>query len=248
MTENVENDIRQLKAVDLKRKTKVTGKVVKTTLAGAFVDISMDMPGIIHISQLKKGPVKSVDEVVKIGQEVTAWVRRVNRKNEFVELTLIEPLDLEWRDIKNGMTVKGQVIRIENYGVLVDIGAARPALIHISELTHDYIRSPKDIINVGDEVEAKVIKVNRNSKQIRLSLKALQEKPSPPPKPETEKEEEAPVPTAMEIALRKAMVSSQEDEATSKRSKQQSKGSRTEAELEDILDRTLENRVKSTSG
>ena len=97
---------------------------------------------------------------------------------------MIKPLDLEWRDIKKGMTVKGQVVRLEKFGAFVEIGAERPGLIHISEMAHGYVRQPSDVVKEGDEVEAQVIDVNRKKKQIKLSLKALQ--------PEPVKEEELP--------------------------------------------------------
>jgi predicted RNA-binding protein with RPS1 domain len=117
-----------------------------------------------------------------VGQQVDVWVKRT--KDERVELTMIKPLDLEWRDIKKGMTVKGQIVRLEKFGAFVEIGAERPGLIHISEMAHGYVRQPSDVVKEGDEIEAQVIDVNRKKKQIKLSLKALQ--------PEPVKEEELP--------------------------------------------------------
>ena len=75
-----------------------------------------------------------------------------------------EPLALEWREIKPGMTVKGQVVRLETFGAFVEIGAERPGLIHISELSHSYVRTPGEVVREGDEVEAKVLEVNRRKK------------------------------------------------------------------------------------
>ena len=69
------------------------------------------------------------------------------------------------------MTVKGKVVRLETFGVFVEIGAERPGLIHISELSHAYVRTPGEVVREGDEVEAKVLEVNRR-KQIKLSIKA----------------------------------------------------------------------------
>lgn len=80
----------------LEPKTKLSGKVVKTTLAGALVDVGNVLPGVIHISQLQKNAVNKVEDVVKEGQTVDVWVRRV--KKDRIELTMIEPLGLEWRD------------------------------------------------------------------------------------------------------------------------------------------------------
>ena len=161
---------------EIQRKMRFTGKVIKTTTAGAIVDIGVGKPAVVHISQLREEPVKKVEDVVNVGDEVEVWVRRITPKG-IVELTMIKPLDLEWREIKVGMTVKGKVERVEKYGVFVNIGAEVPGLVHISEMTHGFIRSPRDLVQEGDEVEAQVIAVSRRKRQIKLSMKALEPKP-----------------------------------------------------------------------
>lgn len=167
------------RANEIKPKMHFTGTVVKITLAGALVDLGIGIPGLIHISQLPPAedgqPVKRVEDALSVGQQVEVWVRKV--KEGRVELTMTKPLDLEWRDLKKGMTVKGKVTRLEKFGAFVEIGAERPGLIHISELAHGYVRTPADVVKEGDDVEAQVLDVNRRKKQIKLSLKALQEEP-----------------------------------------------------------------------
>ncbi len=159
----------------LQPKERLTGKVIKTTIAGAIVDIGQKVPGVIHISQLQSEPVNRVEDVVKSGQEVTVWVRRVH--DDRVELTMIEPLQLEWREMKPDMVVKGKVTRLEAYGAFVDIGAERPGLVHVSEISHDYVKNPAEVLKEGEEVEAKILDVDRRKKQIRLSIKATLAKP-----------------------------------------------------------------------
>jgi len=238
---------------EIKRKAQYIGTVVKTTLAGAIVDIGVGVPGVVHISQLQKDPVNRVEDVVKVGQTVDVWVRRVYPQKSRIELTMIKPLDLEWREIKKDMVVKGKVTRIESFGIFVDIGAERPGLVHVSELTHEYIRDPKELVKEEDEVEVKVLGVNRQKKQIKLSMKALEERPQKPPRgsqkettqtketTEPEAENEAPVPTAMEMALREAMERSKTHvEETGPKSKPKTGGKR---ELEQILNRTLEHKI-----
>lgn len=156
----------------LEPKTKITGKVIKTTLAGALIDLGQSVPGVVHISQLSKDAVNKVEDVVKVGQEVEAWVRRV--KKDRIELTMIEPLALEWKEIEPDMTVKGKVVRLETYGAFVEIGAERPGMVHVSELTHGYVKTPGEVVKEGEEIEAKVLEVNRKKKQIKLSIKALE--------------------------------------------------------------------------
>jgi len=247
------NDLEQLQ-----RKTRFMGTVVKTTLAGAVIDVGLGVPGVVHISQLQAEPVNRVEDVVQLGQQVEVWVHRVVPKKRRSERTMIKPLDREWREIAADMVMKGKVTRLEKFGAFVDIGAERPGLVHISEMTHDYIKTPGDVVKEGDEVEVKVLSVDKRKKQIKLSMKALEEPPvkevreprqgrgprrqqqaSAPAEPE---EREEPVPTAMEIALREAMERSQEKRAATGKGKKK-KGSNNE--LEQILSRTLQHKVKN---
>ena len=248
---------------EIKRKQHFTGTVVKTTLAGAVIDIGLDTPGVVHISQLQAEPVNRVEDVIQPGNQVDVWVYRVVPKKKRIELTMIRPLDLEWREIEPDMVLKGKVTRLEKFGAFVDIGAERPGLVHISEMTHEYIKSPGDFVKEGDEVDVKVLNVDRKKKQIKLSMKALQEPPvkevkeAPAREPRGERRSEAqthlvvededreePVPTAMEIALREAMQRSQEQKAErSKSGKPKTKGATDE--LERILSRTLQQKVKT---
>jgi predicted RNA-binding protein with RPS1 domain len=240
--------------VEIKRKTKFTGTVVKTTLAGAIVNIGLETPGVVHISQLQKEPTKRVEDVVQVGQSVDVWVKRVDPKKGRIDLTMVEPLALEWREITKGMVLKGKVTRLERFGAFVEIGTERPGLVHVSEMTHGFIKSPRDIMKEGDEVDVQVLEVDRRKKQIKLSMKALEEKPEKPTRPgkqqksekEIVEEKEEPIPTAMEIALREAMERS--TSSAQKENPQQAKSKRKEHveenEIEKILQRTLKNKVR----
>lgn len=228
---------------ELAPKQRYEGTVVKTTLAGAIVDIGMEQPGIVHISRLKRGPVNRVEDVVEVGQKVEVWVRRVDTDSGLIDLSMVEPLELEWRDLKSGMVLEGQVTRLENFGAFVEIGAERPGLVHISEMSNQYVRNPGDVVSVGDLVEVKVIGVDRRKKRIKLSMKALEAAPAPEVKPEERPETiDEPVPTAMEVAMREAMERSKSDgpEESPKTERQKSAS---DSELEDILSRTLQQKT-----
>ncbi len=238
----------------LQPKTHLTGKVIKTTIAGAIVDIGQKIPGVIHISQLKKDSVNRVEDVIQVGQTIDIWVRRAH--DDRIELTMVEPLMLEWREMKPDMLVKGKVERLEAYGAFVDIGAERPGLVHVSEISHTYVKNPSEVLKVGDEVEAKILDVDRRKKQIRLSIKAAIPEPvvvqpeisKPEPRKDrtrkSKKQEEPvvdPVPqepelTAFQIAFQKA------EERADKRTKAKKTKVGTTREQEEIFNRTLENR------
>ena len=196
---------------DLEPKMKVTGKVLKTSLAGAIVDVGVGVPGVIHISKIQKGSVTRVSDVLSEGQEVEVWIQRADAEGKKIELTMLEPLGMDWGEIKPDMELVGTVTRIEKYGVFVDIEAERPGLVHISEMAHGYVRTPTDIVQKGDEVNVKVLKVNRRKKQIKLSMKALEDPPQENFVIEEEEDEKREVtPTAFEAAIRKAMESNEE--------------------------------------
>jgi predicted RNA-binding protein with RPS1 domain len=239
----------------LEPKTKLTGKILKTTLAGALVDIGQPLPGVLHISQLQKEPVNKVEDVVKEGQTVEVWVRKARKDR--IELTMIQPMMYEWKDLQPEMVVKGKVVRLESYGAFVEIGAERPGMIHISELARGYVKTAADVVKEGDEVEAVIINVDRKKRQIRLSMKALQpevveeEKPvrenKRPKRSKKEEETQNEVEekqteielTAMQIAWQTA-----QDRAKSKNKTQRTKRIKSNSsEQEDILNRTLEKRL-----
>jgi predicted RNA-binding protein with RPS1 domain len=176
---------------------------------------------------------------------------------------MIEPLGYEWKEIVPDLVVKGKVVRLETYGAFVDFGAERPGLIHVSELTRGYVKTASEVVKEGDEIEAKVLDVDRRKRQIRLSMKALQPEVVEEAKPEREErrkgagdkrkgkgkkqeedyqmEVEVPVEpqfTAMQMAWQAAL------ERSKGRSKVRAKSYKSASEeQEEIFNRTLEKRV-----
>jgi ribosomal protein S1 len=215
------------------------GTVTRTELYGAFVDVGAEKEGLVHISMLKKGNVKRVEDAVEVGQKVTVWVHRVDPDAGRLELSMIQPVALKWKDIKPGLQFEGKVVRLESFGAFVDIGAERPGLVHVSELSTEYVRKPGDVVSVGESVNVRVLDVDRKKRQIRLSMK---------PEIEVEEiEEEEPVeelPTAMELAMRQAL---EEPKSLSGESQTQGHHRNKRKEQEDLLLRTLEQRVRTKS-
>jgi len=226
--------------VDLKPSMKLEGQVTKLGLFGAFVDVGAEREGLVHISMLKRGHVNRAEDVVQEGQKVEVWVHRVDPNAGRLELTMIKPIQLKWNKIKPGLKLKGEVVRLEKFGAFVDVGAERPGLVHVSELSTEYVSDPSDVVKVGDEIEVSVVDINRKKRQIRLSMKEVAL--------EVEDDEEATdeVPTAMEFALRQALQHSDNKEPEIQSIPRRNQN-REQKELEDILDRTLKHRVRTAS-
>lgn len=245
---------------DLTPKMKVKGVVERLELYGAFIDVGVDVNALIHISQLGQERVNRVSDVLAPGDEVVVWVDKVNPERNQLMVTMVEPLNVEWRDLKVGQVYTGTIKRLENFGAFVDIGAEREGLVHISELSHDFVKHPGELLSVGDEVQVKVLSFNRRKRRIDLSIKALldepeaevqtqeqdgkkrRRRPSAGTKREPQYEEmdgdDDAMPTAMEIAMRKAMGDSLPTRGQA--SQRDRRRSKTRKKQEDILSRTLQ--------
>jgi ribosomal protein S1 len=224
----------------LRKGEKLTGRITRIKLYGAFVDVGLDHEGLIHISRLKRGRTNRVEETVQPGQDVETWVHRISQTDPRLELTMIRPVELRWSDIKPGKELNGKVVRVENYGAFVDIGAERPGLVHVSEMSNDYVQDPSKVVSPGDEISVSVLEVDRKKKQIRLSMR-IDETVS-----EEEQESEIEeIPTAMEVALRIAMEDGKSEDPSLEPSQYGPAGKR--KDLDDILARTLATKPETRS-
>lgn len=236
---------------ELQPKMKLKGTVTRLELYGAFIDIGVGVNSLVHISRLTTGHVNRVSDVLTVGDVVTLWIDKVDPEKKQIMVTLIEPLKVDWRDLKNGQTYTGTITRLENYGAFVDIGAEREGLVHISEISHDYVKQPSEKLAVGDEVQVQVLGFSKRKRRIDLSIKNLLEKPvADEPvyvKAEVteviEEEEFEEVPSAMEFAFRQAMGDESVDAISYNKRKKQSRKSRkrrrSRRDQEELLDRTL---------
>ncbi len=221
---------------DLKPKMRLAGTVKKIELFGAFVDVGVGRDGLVHISALGPQRVNNVTDVVNEGDQVTVWVRKVDTAAGRLDLTMTEPLGVDWGELKSGQTHTGRVTKLEKFGAFVDIGAERPGLVHISELATYRVEDVSEIVKVGDEVTVRVLAVDSRKKQIKLSIKAI-ELAEPPEDLGDEAEDEGLTP--MQLAFKRA----QEGAARRERSEREAADDQsTRDEQEAILRRTLANK------
>lgn len=230
MTETEQEYMHPNSISELQPKMCLQGTVKDTQLYGAIVDIGLDYDGVVHISQLSARRVNRVTDVVQLGETVTVWVTQVNPDKRRIGLTMVKPPAVDWSELAQEQVHQGTVTRIEAYGAFVDIGAERPGLLHVREMSSGYVRHPSELVKIGEEVEVRVLKLDKRKKRIDLSMMGIEEKI------EMDDEEEEPAQTAMEIALQRART---HDQAQRGQERRQVESPPDLSEREDILARTL---------
>lgn len=216
----------------------IRGTVKRIELYGAFVDIGVGNDALLHISQLGKANVRNVEDVVKAGEEITVYILKVDTETKRIAISLVKPPAIDWDNLKEGDILDGEVERIENFGAFINIGAERPGMVHVSEMAEGFVKSPSDVVKVGEKVKVRVLKINRKKRQIDLSMKEPEEKIEA-----FMEEEDEDLPTAMALALRKALSQDgdEEDTDTFVSSRKQQRKDRANRRQDDIVARTLRN-------
>jgi len=153
-----------------------TGTVKSLTNFGAFVDIG-GVDGLIHISELSWNKIKHPSEVVNVGDKVEVTILEFDKESGRVSLGYRKTEDNPWYKVEEkypvGSTVKGKVVRLVPFGAFVELEEGIDGLVHISQIANKRIAKPDDVLEIGQEVEAKVLEVNSEAKRVSLSIKEL---------------------------------------------------------------------------
>jgi small subunit ribosomal protein S1 len=157
--------------------TRIKGKVRNFTNYGAFVEIEEGMDGMIHVSDMSwTRKVNHPTEVLKKGDVVEAVVLEVDPSQQRISLGLKQAQEDPWSTIaakyKVGQRVKGKVSKLASFGAFVEIEEGIDGLVHISQLSDERVQKVKDVLQPGQEVEARVIKIDPVERRIGLSIKA----------------------------------------------------------------------------
>lgn len=158
-------------------KSTVKGVVRNLTAYGAFVELEEGIDGMIHVSDLSwTRKINHPSEMLKKGDEITAVVLGIDRQNQRISLGLKQLEEDPWAAIESrykvGQVVKGKVSKIASFGAFIDLGDDIDGLVHISQISEERVTKVKDVLKVGDEVTARVIKVDKAERRIGLSIKA----------------------------------------------------------------------------
>jgi len=167
----------------------VEGKVERATNFGAFVSVG-GFDCLAHISDLSWTGCKTVGDVLKIGETYHFKILKIDRANKKVSIGYKQlqpqPWDLAADKYKAGDVIKGKVVRIVPFGAFVEVEKGIDGLVHVSQISYERIETPATVLNVGDEVEAKIISFDPAAKKMNLSIKACLAEPERKPKEDKE--------------------------------------------------------------
>lgn len=157
--------------------TQIRGKVRNFTSYGAFVELEDGIDGMIHVSDMSwTRKINHPSEVLEKGQEVDAVVLGVDPQNSRISLGLKQATDDPWSSIAGryevGQLVKGKVSKVASFGAFVEIQEGVDGLVHISQISDNRVEKVKDVLAVGQEVEARIVRIDKGDRRIGLSIKA----------------------------------------------------------------------------
>jgi small subunit ribosomal protein S1 len=181
VVENEKQEKRKEVLENLEAGSMIEGTVQRITNFGAFVDIG-GVDGLVHISQLSHEHVEKPSDVVKEGQLVKVKILSVDRDNERISLSIKETLPGPWSSIEEkapkGKTFEGIVKRLVPFGAFVEVFPGIEGLVHISQISHQHIGTPHEVLSEGQKIKVKVLDVNLKDERLSLSIKDLEEKPN----------------------------------------------------------------------
>lgn len=150
------------------------GRVARIANFGAFIDLG-GVDGLVHVSELSHNHVKMPDEVVQVGDNVKVKVRAVDREAERISLSIKDTLPSPFEQIESefnvGDIVPGKVVRLAQFGAFVEIAAGLQGLVHISQISHEHIGNPEEVLEKGQNVQVKILGIDKDEERISLSIK-----------------------------------------------------------------------------
>ncbi len=158
----------------------VEGKVERVTAFGAFVSVN-GFDCLAHISDLSWTGVKSVTDVLEIGKKYEFKVLKIDEESKKVSIGYkqlqAQPWDLAAEKYAEGDVIHGKVVRIVPFGAFVEVEKGIDGLVHVSQISHEFLENPTTALTIGQEIDAKILKLDCAEKKMTLSIKALEPKP-----------------------------------------------------------------------
>ena len=169
------------------------GEVARLTDFGAFVEVN-GLDGLLHVSDIAWTRVEVPSDVLNVGDIIEVKILKLNKEKNRISLgrkqLLDKPFDSFVKEHEVGDIVKGKVVNLLDFGAFVEVADGVEGLVHVSEISWDHVEKPSDELNLGDEIEVKIISLDKEEEKIGLSIKQLEEAPERPErKPRREKRE-----------------------------------------------------------
>ena len=157
--------------------TRVHGRVRNLTDFGAFIEIEDGVDGLVHVSDISwSRRIKHPSEVLKKGQEIDAIITSIDTENRRLSLSIKDLEPNAWERFVNehkpGDVVRGKIARFANFGAFVELDDNLEGLCHISELSDERVAKPEDVVQLGQEMEFKILRIDSESKKIGLSAQS----------------------------------------------------------------------------
>ncbi|GEL13884.1 rpsA protein [Lapidilactobacillus concavus DSM 17758] len=166
----------------------VEGKVARLTNFGAFIDLG-GADGLVHISEIAYERVDKPSDVLKVGEDVKVKVLSVDAEKGRISLSIKALLPGPWDKIAEvapvGAAIDGKVKRLTTFGAFVEVAPGVEGLVHISQISHQHIATPNEVLKEGQDVKVKVLSVDPENRRLSLSIKALIEQPASEKKQES---------------------------------------------------------------
>ncbi|QDU34091.1 30S ribosomal protein S1 [Poriferisphaera corsica] len=155
----------------------VEGKILRTANFGAFVELEAGIEGLLPISEMSWGRVRSANDVVKVGDKIHLAIISLDPEKHKMSLSIKSSLGDPWVGAEHKYAklsvIKGKVLSLTTFGAFIELESGVEGLIHISELSDKRVRSVDSVLNVGEEHEFRVIEISESERKIKLSIKAI---------------------------------------------------------------------------
>lgn len=155
----------------------IEGEVKRINTFGAFIDVN-GVDGLLHISEISWGRIEKVSDVINIGDKIQAKIIAIDVENQKLSLSMKVLQHDPWSDVEEkypvGAVVLGKVVRFAEFGAFIELEPSVDALVHISQISHKRVNDIRDFLEIGQEIKAKIVEINKENKRIELSIKVIE--------------------------------------------------------------------------
>lgn len=157
---------------------KVVGEIKRLTQFGAFVEVN-GVDGLLHVSEISWGKLDKPGSLLKVGQKVEVIILDANKEERKLSLSMKKLTENPWENVEEkypvGTIVLGKVVRFANFGAFIELEPGVDALVHISQISHERVNKPGDVLKIGEQIKAKIVDVDKTARKIGLSIKEAEE-------------------------------------------------------------------------